>query len=69
MTEFRPGFLGGIFYSNPLQLLWVSDIILRDENTPQKGEAMRKRELNITEGPLLGSMLRYAVPVILTSLL
>lgn len=30
---------------------------------------MRKRELNITEGPLLGSMLRYAVPVILTSLL
>ena len=30
---------------------------------------MRKRELKITEGPLLGSMLRYAVPVILTSLL
>lgn len=30
---------------------------------------MKKRELNITEGPLLGSMLRYAVPVILTSLL
>ncbi|MBQ9121155.1 MAG: MATE family efflux transporter [Clostridia bacterium] len=30
---------------------------------------MKKKELNITEGPLLGSMLRYAVPVILTSLL